>query len=266
MSTPSQIDSVEKGLSRLLSQFKGKPLMEAFLSSYLKQLDKTQSDTLYFLNNRSVFNATGSFLDQIGGIVGVKRSGANDSDYRENILTQILINNSEGTPKDVLRILKTITDASEVRMFEHFPANLHLYTDGTTNLNSSAKTIMGAVPASVTDVTIISGAGSGFFNGVFTPSELNTPTSSTGEMATEIGDNIVTDSGDFITLVDYDQFSDINLSLLAELLPDTLEVFDGSTSDVLEVFDGVSVDTLEIFGATIDSNAPPWAEIYNYKF
>ncbi len=79
MSIPSQVDSVEKGLGRLLSQFKEKPLIEAFLSSYLKQIDKTQADTLYLLNNRSVFNATGKFLDQIGKLVGVLRSGRTDT-------------------------------------------------------------------------------------------------------------------------------------------------------------------------------------------
>lgn len=262
MSIPSQIDSVEKGLGRLLSQFKGKPLIEAFLSSYLKQLDKTQADTLYLLNNRSVFNATGKFLDQIGSLVGVKRGGDSDSIYRDRILNQILINNSEGTPKDVISILKNLTQASDVRMFEHFPANLHLFTDGSYKLKEAAITMRDVVPAGVTDVTIISNA----VGGVFTPSELEPPQVSVGEMATELGDNIVTDVGDFITLVDYEQVSDVSLALLAELLPDTLELFDGTTTDTLEVDDGVTVEDFQVFALSTDENSPAWAEVYNYKF
>ncbi len=81
----------------------------------------------------------------------------------------------------------------------------------------------------MTDVTIIADQ----VGGVFTPSELEPPTVTTGELGTGAGDTIVTGDGDFISLVDYDQPSDPFLALMAEILPETLEVYDGITTETL---------------------------------
>ena len=42
MALPTKLDYNQQGLDRLLAQFRGKPNIEALLSSYLKQANLTQ--------------------------------------------------------------------------------------------------------------------------------------------------------------------------------------------------------------------------------
>lgn len=213
MSLPVQIDNNAKGLDRLLYQFNDKELIKAFLSSYLKQIDKTQTDTVTLLDNRSIYNATNSFLDDIGKILRVSRAGDTDDTYRDRLLDQILVDTSEGTPSDVLTALKEVTNATTVRMFEHYPCNLHLYTNGTSNLDTVANTISKTVPATVSDVTIIVDD----IGGVFTPSELTTVVSGIGNLVTNTGDTIVDDNGNQIVVTTLEYISDTSLAILPEL-------------------------------------------------
>lgn len=76
MTLPTQKVSVDVGIDRLLDQFKGKDLIVKFLTSYLTQVDITQTDTFSVLNGSSVYTATGAFLDNVGKLVNVNRSGS----------------------------------------------------------------------------------------------------------------------------------------------------------------------------------------------
>ncbi len=50
MTLPVQKVSVDVGISRLLWQFQNKPIILKFLTSYLTQIDTTQTDTFSVLN------------------------------------------------------------------------------------------------------------------------------------------------------------------------------------------------------------------------
>lgn len=291
MAIPSKIDHVEKGLSRLLSQFKDKPVIQAFLSSYLSQLDTIQEDTFYLLNNRGIDNAEGVFLDNLGKLVGESRLGRNDEDYRKAILARIYINNSDGTPINLIEILKTITKTEDVKYFEHYPANVHMSSNGV-DLEEAAKLMPSVAPAGASDVTII---GVDKERGAFTPSEL-VPDVISGNWKTSSGDLETPIGQDYI--FNYKSDSDNNLAKMAELGDDVLELFDGNeVSDAevatdqgedFEVFDGTTVsnlvtfdgtnednlfvtyyigyEPLEVFGVLQETGSPPWAEIYNKKY
>ena len=258
MALPIQKDSVELGLSRLLNQFQGKEVIENFLTSYLSQIDITQDDTFTILNNNSVFTAQDAFLDNIGRLVNVSRAGSDDEEYRDRILDQILVNTSEGTPKDVLNALKEITGATTVRMFEHYPCNLHLYTDGSENLDTVADTIASAVPATVSDVTIVVDD----VGGVFTPSELTSFVTDAGPMVTGVGDSIVTDQGDTILLRSIQSTSDTSLAILPELGSlGQFQVDNGTGLDDFQVNDGSGLDNFFVNDAGSPDGFVPMAEI-----
>lgn len=59
-----------------------------------------------------------------------RKAGQSDSDYREDIKFQIFINSSNGTPEEVINILKYLTNANKIWYYDMFPAGYQLATDG----------------------------------------------------------------------------------------------------------------------------------------
>lgn len=91
--------------------------------------------------DRWVASAVGKQLDRIGAVVGVSRQGRNDSDYRSRIRFQIFINTSNGNPEDIIRATRVLTDGTDVRYWELYPAAFQLFTNGPATLNVSTGTV-----------------------------------------------------------------------------------------------------------------------------
>ena len=89
--------------------------------------------------------AFGYQLDIIGALLGVPRLGLDDEEYRDAIRFGISRNTGSGTPEDVIGFLQTITKATKVRYWEHYPACTVLETNGTN--------IPKAIPATMDNVT-----------------------------------------------------------------------------------------------------------------
>lgn len=93
------------------------------------QVINTQQQLLQTM--RYLNTAQGVQLDGLGQIVGLTRiSGQSDESYREDIQFQIFINQSNGTPEDVIGILKYLTNASTIWYNETYPAAYQLATNG----------------------------------------------------------------------------------------------------------------------------------------
>lgn len=259
MTIPVKVDILEKGNDRLLYQYKDQSNIVALLNSYLKQLDKTQEDTFHILDNYNVYTAVGTSLDYIGELVGVARTSSLDEEYRKEILRQIFINNSEGTPKSVLTLLKALSEGSDVRLFEHYPCNIHLYTNGGAELQRVVDIIKSAVPVSCSAVTIMDSPS----GGAFTPCELAPETSETGTLGSVGGNTIVTAGGDTISLVAYSRAYDSDLAILAEILPSDLLTFNGTSLENLQVDNGTIIENLMVTGVDSEFNSAPYfSEIY----
>ena len=102
-------------------------LLKAIIES-MQEIDD-QNQKLIFL--RFLDTAEGVNLDNLGQIVGLSRKpGQSDADYREDIKFQIFINSSNGTPEEVINILKYLTSANKIWYYDMFPAGYQLATDG----------------------------------------------------------------------------------------------------------------------------------------
>lgn len=116
-----------------LSQFQNSPLFLGMINAFVSPIQDIQ-DTLYsILTETFVTNAVGYQLDIIGLYVGITRQGFNDDIFRLFIQVKIAINNSQGTPDQIITIMKLITGATNVLYIPLPPAALDLQVNVDLN-------------------------------------------------------------------------------------------------------------------------------------
>lgn len=131
-------------------QFSDSDNLIKLLAIYLDQveeLNKAQQELSLLSTNIST--ATGYQLDIIGNLLGARRDGRLDSEYRNYIRFRISINTGSGTPSDVINFVKSITSASKVRYWEHYPASVVVETNGNGIPTNLVDTVDNVTPAGV---------------------------------------------------------------------------------------------------------------------
>lgn len=108
MTLTQQTDHVQDGKDKLLTQFKDKPKIEGVLSAYMRQAQDLEDAYFEFLIDRFLADGEGVQLDNIGKIVDETREGKADNVYKIALAGKILGNFSEGTPEDIIAILKAM--------------------------------------------------------------------------------------------------------------------------------------------------------------
>lgn len=110
---------VPDALNRLLEQYKGKPKIQAIITSLVKGIQDLE-DALYALDQyQQLAYSFGAQLDGIGEIVGLERNGLNDTEYLIFLYGTIAENNSDTTSTVVRYVAKTLFQAQNV--FIHTP-------------------------------------------------------------------------------------------------------------------------------------------------
>lgn len=118
-------DHVERGKAKLLEQFKNSPRMNAILSSYLRRIQELEDAIWEVIIYRTIPNGFGIVLDRIGKIVGRKRAGLDDDDYKIALRAQIRINRSSGTPEDIIDVARlSLPEGFTFQYLEGYPATV----------------------------------------------------------------------------------------------------------------------------------------------
>lgn len=98
-------DHVNRALDRLAEQFKGQPVITAFLTALMSAGAQPLEDAAQAaLLDRTIDDATGVQLDAIGVIVGQERLGYLDDDYRRLLRARISVHRSKGNFEDLIRV------------------------------------------------------------------------------------------------------------------------------------------------------------------
>ena len=130
-------DHFQRALSLLVSQFRqnnGLPPL-----NNIQKLIKVICTPIQVLENikwqlkteRWLSTGVGRQLDEIGIILGLPRQiNESDDEYRERLQFQIFINNSSGTPEQIIQVLQFLTQASHIGYFEIGIAAFQLETNG----------------------------------------------------------------------------------------------------------------------------------------
>lgn len=90
-------DYVEEGLSRLADQYRGKLVIEAFVTAFLNRTQEIEDATYEVTYYRTLAASEGVQLDAWGRFVNLFRLGRNDDDYRRAISIEFLVLRSNGS-------------------------------------------------------------------------------------------------------------------------------------------------------------------------
>lgn len=116
----------------LPSQYSNAARLRKYLSIFLSEVQALEDANTEFSNvSTSISVAEGYQLDIIGKLVGAERRGKSDAEYREEIYFRISINIGNGTSEDCLQYLSYVTQATNTRIWNHYPASVIMETNGT---------------------------------------------------------------------------------------------------------------------------------------
>ena len=151
-------DYVARALALMIEQFKPADKLKALITAIVDQLQECEDVMNDLLVRRLLQTAEGTQLDGYGEILGEPRRGRNDDDYREALYEKIFINIANGEPETMIRVLKFLTEATQVRYFEPHPAAVSMYTNGTVIPDNLLDTVRAAGPASI-ELSLTAGYG-----------------------------------------------------------------------------------------------------------
>jgi len=137
--SPVIANHCQLALDRLAEQYKNQPNLANVICTFVQQLQELEFAFQDLILGFDLDTASGVQLDGIGEIVGISRNSPDDSVYRNDIINQIGINNSNGTAEDVINFVKLKTNATSIDYSEIHPAKLRLdietdFSNITSNL------------------------------------------------------------------------------------------------------------------------------------
>jgi len=96
------LDRVTRTTNNLLKQFKGQPNMEGIAASYGQQFQEIEDMLWDLYMYRWISTAFGEQLDKIGEILGEKRAGKTDANYKIALYSRAYLIRSNATIEDLL--------------------------------------------------------------------------------------------------------------------------------------------------------------------
>lgn len=127
MTLTKKINHVSEALANFIEQFKNKPNFVAVTTAIVNQIQDLEEAFFELLTDRYLDVAFGVQLDGLGLIVDEDREGRGDDEYRIAIRARILLNLGDGTPEDLIELLKAVSDGGTVQLTEYYPAALTMF-------------------------------------------------------------------------------------------------------------------------------------------
>lgn len=122
-------DHAARTVALLIEQFRKNPRMSGLVSAVANQLQESENILSDLITLRSISLAAGVPLDNIGVMIGIPRTGQNDTQYRSDIYFQIATNNSQATPETLIAILQRVTNGT-ISYTEYYPAAIQMEISG----------------------------------------------------------------------------------------------------------------------------------------
>lgn len=124
------LDYSTLSLTRLVGQFQNSPKFKTLVSAITGVFTELETVANTLKTDRWIDTAVGVQLDYCGYIVNEPRLSRTDAEYRKAIKFRVFSNISKGTPTDLIRGLKFLTDPTDSQYLESYPATSILFTNG----------------------------------------------------------------------------------------------------------------------------------------
>ena len=108
-------------LALLPSQYCGKVNVEGLIRLFSTEVQLAENTLIDLLTLRTIANATGEQLDEIGRRLNIRRTNQNDEIYRTAIRVKALSKRNSGTEEDILTLLRLITNYGDVSLYKFEP-------------------------------------------------------------------------------------------------------------------------------------------------
>lgn len=120
----------QQALSRLIERRRAEnnPNLAVLVMSVNEEVQDFENAIWDVIVGRLPDYAEGAQLDMLGRIVGQKRDGLGDAAYRAHIKARVRINQSFGTPADVIAVLKLV-DSVTFHLTEYATASFAVWFD-----------------------------------------------------------------------------------------------------------------------------------------
>jgi hypothetical protein len=148
------LDYAAIAMARLTGQFQNSPKLMALMAAIVGPLTTLETDADAVIAERWINTAFGKQLDGCGAIVGEARQGRDDDAYRVAIKFRVFVNISKGTPTDLIRGLKFLTDPTDCQYLEAYPATALLFTNGYFVDHKIQPAMQDLSPAAISDVPV----------------------------------------------------------------------------------------------------------------
>ena len=153
MTLTEKTTHVEDAQGNLISQFRRRPNLDAFINSYVQEMADAESMLFDLLSNTLTIGATtGANQDILGALVGEARQNKSDADYDIAISVRILLNLSSATIEDLIGIVTTMIGGGlTMQVTEAFPAEFDITIDDPLPIDGDevASFVISAKPAGV---------------------------------------------------------------------------------------------------------------------
>ena len=111
----------ELALERLPSQFAYSPNVQNLINLSAAEMQLAE-DTMYdLLQLRTLANATGQQLDDIGLKLNLKRTSSSDASYRTALEVKALSKTSDGTEEDIIELFRLVSGDPNVSFYKFEP-------------------------------------------------------------------------------------------------------------------------------------------------
>lgn len=128
MTTPPPVEKIqhvpnreELALERLPSQFAYSPNVQELLKVSMGEMQLIE-DTMYdLLTLRTLNEATGQQLDNIGAKLNLKRTSSSDDAYRTALRVKALSKTSNGTEEDIIQLFRLVSGDPNVSFYKFQP-------------------------------------------------------------------------------------------------------------------------------------------------
>lgn len=134
MSVIQPSDIATNGEERLLPQFNKSEKIKGLLKSLIGAAQPTEDTLFKVMQETGIDTATGVQLDVIGKLLNVPRGTKNDTNYREFLYGQVAVNSANGTPENIITLVRLVTGSQDVALSEYFPAEVHIQVTGGVNI------------------------------------------------------------------------------------------------------------------------------------